>query len=233
MQFLLDNIIAVIVAVSLTVLLLTQQTATRQDALERESVYNAKTQALSLSSWLERDIVKLGARFGADRDRFRYTEPVVRNGVPLTPSFTFFFNEGENPDGTVDRVKVEYLIVRTDSAKVAVAPDRYAPLYQLQRSEGAGRYKDGKWRDAANNPTTVEPTLIRSRTHGSPPGLTSFYIEPRTSDGAAILDPTRATDADYMRVQFSILPTLFPVYRARYVNASGLSWASTFEIRPF
>lgn len=233
MQLLLDNLIAIIVAASLAVLLLTQQTATRQDAMERQSVYSAKVQTLSFSEWLERDVVKLGSRFGADRARFVYTAPVTRNGVRFTDRFEFSYNEGENADGSVNRVTVRYDLVRTDSAKVALAPDRYQALYQLVRSEGAGRRKAGRWLDAAGQPTDAEPAFVRTPTYGSPAGLMSFYIEPRTSDGAPILEPTRADDADYMRIQFSVLPTLFPVYRARYLNASGLSWSSTFEIRPF
>lgn len=232
MQLLLDNLIAIIVSVSLAVLLLTQQTSTRQDGMERQSVYNAKTQALSFSGWLERDIVKLGARFGDDRNRFVYTPSTTRGGIAFTDRFEFFYNERENPDGSAERVAVLYQLVRTDSVKVSLAPVRYTPLYQLRRFEGAGRWKSGNWINAAGA-TVAAPAYVRTTTHGSPGGLTSFYLEPRTSDGAPITDPARATDADYMHVEFSVLPTLFPVYRARYLNASGLSWASTFEIRPF
>ncbi len=232
MQLLLDNLIAIIVTVSLTVLLLTQQTSTRQDAMERQSVYNAKVQALNFSEWLERDMVKLGARFSADRNRFVYTPSTTRNGTPFTDRFEFFYNEGDNADGTVDRIAVLYRLVRTDSTQVTVAPARYTPLYQVQRFEGAGRWKDGHWVTGAGVVTTP-PAYVRTTTHGSPGGLMTFYIEPRTSDGAPITDPARAIDADYVHVKFSVLPTLFPVYRARYINASGLSWASTFEIRPF
>ena len=232
MQLLLDNLIAIIVSVSLAVLLLTQQTATRQDGMERQSVYNAKTQALGFSGWLERDIVRLGARFGSDRERFVYTPPTTRGGVRFTDRFEFSYNERENPDGSAERVGVLYVLVRTDSVKVSVAPVRYTPLYQLQRSERVGRWKSGNWITPAGA-TTTAPAYVRTPSHGSPAGLMTFYVEPRTSDGAPITDPARATDADYMHVQFSVLPTLFPVYRARYLNASGLSWASTFEIRPF
>lgn len=232
MQLLLDNLIAIIVAVSLTVLLLTQQTSTRQDAMERQSVYNAKVQALNFSEWLERDIVKLGARFSADRNRFVYTPSTTRNGITFTDRFEFFYNEGDNSDGTVDRVAILYRLVRTDSVRVAVAPARYTPLYQLQRFEGAGRWKNGNWVTGTGAVTTA-PAYVRTTTHGSPAGLMSFYMEPRTSDGAPITDAARAVDADYMFMQFSVLPTLFPVDRARYINASGLSWSSTFEIRPF
>lgn len=232
MQLLLDNLIAIIVAASLAVLLLTQQTSTRQDAMERQSVYNAKAQTLSFAAWIERDMVRLGARFGDDRERFDYTRPVTRRGVAFTDTLTFYYNERENIDGSADRVAVRYVLVPRDSVRVATAPVRYQRLYQLQRFEGAGRYKNSQWVNPAGA-TVAPPTYVRSTAYGSPGGLMSFYIEPRTSDGAPITDPARATDADYMHVQFSVLPTLFPVHRARYINASGLSWSSTFEIRPF
>lgn len=232
MQLLLDNLIAIIVAASLAVLLLTQQTSTRQDTMERQSVYSAKAQTLSFASWIERDMVRLGARFGDDRERFDYTRPVTRRGVAFTDTLAFYYNERENNDGSADRIAVKYVLTQTDSVQVAKAPVRFQPVYRLERYEGAGRFKDGRWVNAAGA-TVPRPALTRSNAYGSPAGLMSFYIEPRTSDGAAITDPARATDADYMHVQFSVLPTLFPVYRARYINASGLSWASTFEIRPF
>lgn len=234
MQLLFDNLIAIIVAASLALLLLTQQNATRQDTMERQAVYSAKTQALTFSEWLERDVVKLGARFGSDRDRFVYTPPTTRGGIRFSNRFEFFYNEGENPDSTADRIAVLYTLVRTDSVKIAVVPDRYQPLYQLQRFEGAGRWSPKRryWVDAAGRQTTP-PAYVRTPGYGSPAGLTSFYMEPRTSDGAPITDQARAVDADYMHMQFSVLPTLFPIYRARYINASGMSWSSTFEIRPF
>ncbi len=232
MQLLFDNLIAIMVAASLAVLLLTQQTSTRQDAMERQSVYSAKAQTLGFATWIERDMVRLGARFGDDRERFDYTAPVMRGGVAFTDTLKFYYNERENADESADRIAVKYVLTRTDSVKVSVAPVRYQGLYQLERYEGAGRYKNGHWVDAAGA-TTGPPAYVRSTGYGSPAGLMSFYIEPRTSDGAPITDSARATDADYMHVQFSVLPMLFPVHRARYINASGLSWASTFEIRPF
>ena len=229
MQLIFDNLIAIIVAASLAILLLSQQTSTRQDSMERQSVYSAKEQSLSFGTWIERDMVRLARD---DRQRFDYTRPVMRRGIAFTDTLTFYYNERENADGSADRVAVRYVLSQSDSVLVATAPDRYQALYQLRREEGAGRFKDGQWVNSAGA-TVPRPALTPSPAYGSPAGLMSFYVEPRTSDGAAITDPARATDADYMHVQFSVLPTLFPVHRARYINASGLSWASTFEIRPF
>lgn len=236
MQFIFDNLIAVMVSASLAVILLTQQTSTRQDAIERQSVYSAKVQSLGFAEWLERDIVKLGARFGEDRNRFTPTAPVVRNGVSFTTGFEFAYNERENNDGTVDRVQIRYTLVRTDSSLVAraagAAPARYVALYRLNRAERTGRWKKNVGWVGADGTAAPTPAYVPDPTRGSPAGLSHFYIEPRTSNGAA-LPPARAAEADYIHVQFSVLPTLFPVHKARFVRETGLSWASTFEIRPF
>lgn len=236
MQFIFDNLIAVMVSASLAVILLTQQTSTRQNAIERQSVYSAKVQSLALAEWLERDIVKLGARFGEDRNRFTSTAPTTINGAPFTTRFDFSYNERENPDGTVDRVQVLYQVVRTDSSLVARAtgttPARYVKLFRLERSERTGRWKKGVgWVDPAGAPAAT-PAYVRDPSRGSPAGLSHFYIEPRTSNGVA-LTSARAAEADYIHVQFAVLPTMFPVHRARFVREAGLNWASTFEIRPF
>ena len=235
MQFIFDNLIAVMVSASLAVILLTQQTSTRQDAIERQSVYSAKVQSLALAEWLERDIVKLGARFGEDRNRFTSTEPTRINGAPFTTRFDFSYNERENSDGSVDRIQVLYQLIRTDSSLVALAtaatPARYVALFRLDRSERTGRWKGGRWINSAGDPAPT-PAYVPDPTRKGPAGLSYFYIEPRTSNGAA-LTSARAAEADYIHVQFSVLPTLFPVHKARFVRETGLSWASTFEIRPF
>ena len=231
MQLILDNLIALLVSGSLAIMLLTQQTSTRQDTMERQSVYAAKVQALTFSEWLEDDIVKLGARFGEDRDRFSFRDSTIA-GLRYTTQFDYAYNDAENADGSVDRVEVRYRLSRTDSVLIAaattrpVAPARYAPLYSLVRSERAGTWNGTAW-------VGTEPAFVRDRGYGSPTGLSYFHLEPRTSDGDPIRDSGRASEADYIHAQFSVIPTHFPVHRARYIRGAGLSWASTIEIRPF
>lgn len=235
MQLIFDNLIAVIVSATLAVLLIGQQASTRQDTLERQSVHAAKTQALVFSEWLEDDIVKLGARFGEDRNRFTFTRTMI-GGLPFTTMFQFSYNERVNGDRSADRVEVRYTVTASGSIPVALAtpstPARSVPTYRLERAERSGRYLDGRWVDGNLQPT-AEPVWAVNRGYGSPAGLTYFYLDPRTSDGQSITDPNKAADADYVHAQFGVLPSLFPVYRARFIRETGLSWATTVEIRPF
>ena len=236
MQFILDNLIAVAVSAALTLMLISQQTATRQDTLERQSVYAAKVQSLTFAEWLERDIVKLGARFGDDRGRFTPVADSTVDGVPFTTRFEFWYNEEENDDDTVTRTQVQYQLAVSDSSLVALATDttpaRYVKLYRLDREERTGRYYGGHWVDRDKNEVAA-PNYVHDSSRQSPAGLSYFHIDPRTSDRTAISSPDAVTEADYMNVQFSVLPIHFPIYRARYIRETGLSYASTFEIRPF
>lgn len=227
MQLLLDHLTAILVSSVLIVSMMAQQVKARQDGLERQSVYAAKTKALAFGEWLEDDVVKLGARFGGNRDRFTYTNTTDANGIVYTRTFTFHYNERANADGSHQRIGVRYELVATDSLLAAVDPDSgdstYVQFYRMDRSEQSGRYQNGSW-------TGGEPEWTLSEGYRSPHGLSHFAIRPLDSDGRT---DVAATDADYVRIQFSIVPTLFPLHRARIIPRTGLYWATTQEIRPF
>lgn len=228
MQFIIDNLIAIIVTTTITMSLLTQQTATQQNTLERQAIYGAKVQALGFGEWVEDDIVRLGARFGASRDRFSY-ENVQRNGVAATNWFEYFYNERTNADGSVLRVEVRYEVVPTDSLLATRPGDPgpvYVQLYRLDRTErmGAADGVTGAWLFGSG------PSWTPSVGYGSPAGLAHFYVQPLDSEGRTDVEPS---EADYVRMQFSVVPTLFPLHRARIIPRTGLQWATTIEIRPF
>jgi hypothetical protein len=227
MQVIFDHLIAIMISAILAMILMSQQLNSRQDALERQSVYDAKKKAITFAEWLETDVVKLGARFGQSRDRFTFLT-FERDSVTYTDRFEYYYNERMNADGTSQRVEVRYQLTATDSMLVDVDPNSndstYVQLYQLERFNRAGQALEGVW------VSSVEPTWQVSEGYRSPYGLSHFEIEPRNSDGVPVTDPT---EADYVRLQFSLVPSLFPVHRARMISAAGLSWATTVEIRPF
>jgi hypothetical protein len=227
MQVIFDHLIAITISAVLAMILMSQQLASRQDSLERQSVYDAKTKALAFAEWLEDDIVKLGARFGQDRDRFTF-ETDTLDGAEFTTRFEYYYNERTNDDGTTQRVEVRYQLANTDSMLVATgatASDSiYVQLYEVARSTRAGQARDGDW------VSDVPPTWEISEGYRTPYGLSYFQIEPRNSQGIPVTDPT---EADYVRLQFSVVPSMFPVHRARMISGAGLNWATTVEIRPF
>ncbi len=238
MQLLFDNLIATMVAMALTLSLISQQTRTRQESLERISVYSAKTQSLGFAEWLEDDVVKLGAQFGRSRERFETTTDTL-DGIPYTTRFEYYYNEGAPKDNRVTRVEVLYELVPDTETRAVIqegetpAQDVTLDLYRLVRSKRQGEYDLGD-PDSNTGPYWAdgEPGWTVTAEYRSPAGLRHFHIQPRDSDQKPVGDAS-PEDADYVRVQFTVVPTLFPLYRARLVPQKGLHWATTVEIRPF
>ena len=242
MQLIFDNLIATMVAMALTLSLIGQQARTRQESLERISVYSAKTQSLSFAEWLEFDVVKLGAHFGRSRERFK-AKTVTRDGVEFTDRFEYYYNEKSPEPNEVKRVEVLYELVPDTGTRAVIqkgeteAEDVTLDLYRLVRSEREGRYNLGTPASGAT-PATVpgwvdgEPGWEVTAEYQSPAGLRHFHIQPRDSDQQPVGDG-EPEKADYVRVQFTVVPTLFPLHRARLVPHKGLHWATTVEIRPF
>ena len=237
MQLIFDNLIATFVAMTLAVTLLGQQNLNRQQSLERVSVYDAKTKALVFAEWVEDDVVKLGARFGRSRDRFQ-TKTEEIGGIPFTTEFEYYYNEETVADNVVDRVEVRYVLAPDDTQRLVArkgetaADDVVVPVYTLHRSQREGRYNTVSETWLGGPTPGWEPDWALTPGYQSPPGLRHFLIEPRDSDSQVVPDD-KPEDADYARVQFSVVPTLFPLHRARLVPKKGLHWATTIEIRPF
>lgn len=242
MQLLFDNLIATMVAMTLTLSLMGQQVRTRQEGLERISVYAAKTQSLGFAEWLEDDVVKLGARFGRSRERFK-TVTEERDGTPFTTRFEYYYNEGTAENNQIQRVEVLYEVVPDTETRAVVqkgetkAQDVTLDLYRLVRSSRSGQYNLGTPAVGGTPAQPAgwahgEPTWKVTAEYQSPAGLRHFHIEPRDSDQKSVSDD-EPENADYVRVQFSVVPTLFPLHRARLVPQKGLHWATTVEIRPF
>ncbi len=232
MQFIYDNLVATLVAMTLGLALVGQNAQNRQATIERQAVYHAKSQALGFGEWLEDDIVKLGARFGRARDRFE-TETETIGGAPYTREFEYYYHEATVSDSVVQRVEVRYELVEDDATRLVVeqgvTPDDDVTLqaYDLVRSTRTGRYntKQKDW-------IGVDPTWAVTDEYRSPKGLRYFYIEPRDSDGQRVPDEL-SEEADYVRIEFVVMPTLFPLHRARLIPRAGLNWGTTIEIRPF
>ncbi|MDT0630561.1 hypothetical protein RQM47_13830 [Rubrivirga sp. S365] len=240
MQFILDHMIASVVAAILTVAMMAQQINNRQASIERISVYSAKAQALAFGEWLEDDVVKLGSRFGQERGRFSMkTRP--EGGVKFTEAFTFHYNSEVQSDGAVRRVEISYRLVPDTETRAVVekgdtpADDVRIPVYRLRRDSLSGLYNpESKTWLAGSRPAPV-PTP----SYQAPVGLRHFQVQPLDSQGREFddLTPGHADDyahkADYARLQFTVVPTLFPLHRARLVPKEGLHWATTIELRPF
>ena len=240
MQFILDHMIAAVVAAILTVAMMAQQINNRQASIERISVYSAKAQALAFGEWLEDDVAKLGARFGRERGRFSM-ETRVEGGVRYTDAFTFHYNTENDGTGIVRRVEIRYTLDEDTDTDVVVeegdtpSDDVRLTVYRLQRDSLSGKYntETGTWLASGGR-----PDWVATPSYQAPTGLRHFQIQPMDSEGQPLDDQTPgheadyARDADYARLQFTVVPTLFPLHRARLVPKEGLHWATTIELRP-
>ena len=234
MQFILDHLIATLVAATLGLAMIAQQIQSRQAAMERQSVHQAKGQALAFGEWLEDDVVKLGSRFGRDRDRFSIDTDTTADGRLFTRRFEYYYYDGTITNNVSSRVEVVYDLDEDDATRVVAvegdtpADDVTVQVYTISRSERRGQYNTATEAWVAGSPTAWTPTPE----YGSPHGLRHFLIEPRDSDSQPV-DDEDAQEADYVRLEFSVVPTLFPLHRARIIPENGLHWATTIEIRPF
>ena len=243
MQFLLDHMVAVIVATILTVALMTQQIHNRQASIERVSVYSAKVQSLVFGEWFEDDVAKLGSRFGRERGRFAM-ETRVEDGVKYTDGFTFYYNTSTAPGNprVSNRVEIRYRLVPDPDTQVVTeegatdGDDVTVPVYRIVRDSTYGQWDSAPV--AGGPPGWVSPPSGPHATPGyqAPAGLRHFQIQPLDSEGRPLDDTTDPDDyavrADYARLQFTVVPTLFPLHRARLVPKEGLHWATTIELRP-
>ena len=242
MQFILDNMVAMIVATVLTVALMGQQIRNRQASIERISVYSAKVQSLAFGEWFEDDVVKLGSRFGHERGRFAMTTR-VEGGVKYTDAFTFYYNTSTVP-GTSrsSRVEIRYRLVPDTETRVVTeegataAGDVVLPVYRIVRDSTYGQWDSNPvsggppgWVGSPSGPHATPE-------YQAPAGLRHFQVQPLDSEGRPLDDTTDPDDyavrADYARLQFTVVPTLFPLHRARLVPKEGLHWATTLELRP-
>ncbi len=231
MQFIFDHLIATLVAAVLGLAMIAQQINSRQASMERQSVHQAKGQALAFAEWLEDDVVRLGARFGRDRDRFSTITEVI-DGRSFTRRFNYYYYEGTVTTEIATRVEVLYELAEDDTRVVVTEgetpeDDVTMQIYSISRSERRGQYNT-----ASNEWITGAPAWGPTPEYGSPHGLRHFHIQPRDSDSQPVGDDA-ADEADYVRLEFSVIPTLFPLHRARIIPENGLHWATTVEIRPF
>lgn len=232
MQFILDHLIATLVAATLGLSLFSQQIQNRQAAMERQAVYHAKSQALVFGEWLEDDVVRLGARFGRSRDRFQAVTETI-DGKDFTRRFEYYYNEGVVTQNVLTRVEVVYELQEDNDLRLVTekgataADDEVMQTYTITRQTRKGEYniETDTW-------VMGEPTWQPTADYQAPRGLRYFYIEPRDSNGLRVPDE-RSEEADYVRLEFIVMPTLFPLHRARLIPEDGLQWATTIEIRPF
>jgi hypothetical protein len=121
MQFILDNLSAVMIFSAVAIALAVTQLNSTQASVESTIGYMSKKQTLELGAVMEQELKLIGeGTFGKNIDS------AVKNADGQTTSFVFWRN-----DGSTD-IKVEYKLVQTETVKIK---GEDVKLYRMDRYE--------------------------------------------------------------------------------------------------
>ncbi len=122
MQFVLDNIAAVLIFGSVALVVLSTQISSTQTTVETTISYASKNQTLALGATLEEELKLIGQ---GTTDKI---EQITQNGDGQTTKFVFWRNNG------IQDLQIEYRLVATDT--ILVAGDE-VPRYRMDRYENS------------------------------------------------------------------------------------------------
>lgn len=227
MQILLDNLIAIIVAGIVMLTLHVTQSRSTHASLEQVASHSVKEKTIIFGSWVEDDILNLGANFGDNL--YRFDEPVVN---PLTGNTTewTFFSDSVRTNGTELRVFKRYRLIETEVAEFS---NKTFQLYQVERDSAIVDYP-APGVAPASSAVPTSSWVLGTKSIGT---LSFFEIAlldrhgetPRIASGpdAGEIDVYRA---DYIRVRFGVVPehVLKP---DNYIRE--LYWVKTLKVRPY
>lgn len=223
MQFIYDNLIAVIVAGVLLLSLQVAQVRSQHASIEQVVSHSVKSKTLVFGQWIESDILNIGANFGTNL--YRFEEPVIDASSGNTRAWTFY-SDSTAADGSGVRILKRYRLVDT---KKATFSDSTYQLYELHRDslvvpiEEGGKiatYTEADWVHSAQSIST----------------LSFFDIELLDRNGEVPRvdnDPAGAIDVykvDYVRVRFGVVPE-YVLKPDNYIRE--LYWVKTLKVRPY
>lgn len=219
MQFILDNLTAIIISAVLILALQVTQVRSQHAGLEQVASHSVKTKTLVFGNWVERDILDLGANFGTNV--YRFNEPTLdadSNAVAWT-----FFSDGVDGSGDPVRVFKRYQL---EATRTATFRDTTFQLYRLDRDSlvvgldeygNPESYSESDWVPSGESLSTLSFFKIDL--------IDRFGETPRDDDGD--LD---YYSIDYVRVRFGVVPE-YVLKPDNYIRE--LYWAKTLKIRPY
>lgn len=223
MQFLLDNLVAIIVAGVLVLVLQITQIRSRHANIEQVASHSVKAKTLVFGQWVEDDVLNIGANFG--ENLYRFEEPTVD---PINGNATewVFYSDTTATDGTERRIFKRYRMVETQQAEFA---DTTYQMYRVLRDSALVDY------DIDGNPPALgdleaSDWELNTRSIGT---LSFFQVHlldrmgqtPRTTDG-----DVDVYKVDYIRVRFGVVPE-YVLKPDNYMRE--LYWVKTMKVRPY
>lgn len=211
MQLIFDHLGAILVGMAVVVVLLSTQMRVQQNGVESVVAHSAKTKALSLGQWLERDITSLGANFGRNLMRFEHPQYDEHGN---TTRWVFYSD-------TIDATNTIRHLTRYTLEQIGVdeSTDPEQPLYEMTRATAYATLNP----DGSLPPISADTWAENGRSVNT---LSRFRLELIDRDGAQTSDVERA---DFIRVEFTLVPEL--LRRDNYVNE--LYWSTLLKVRPF
>ncbi|HEX9950717.1 MAG TPA: hypothetical protein VGB53_03040 [Rubricoccaceae bacterium] len=219
MQFLLDNLSALLVASSVLLLGIVARTDSSQVAIEQTAHYSSRSQVQSFTDWLQEDLTQIGENYGSGQTAFvmptQSTSGLTRG---MTTAFQFHRDSLRTVSGvtTTYRVFIRYRLVSRGTVRVDNEPSP-VPLFGVERDE-------------QTVPVTTDSVTPTSsgwvRAGGGPGTLSQFVIAPHDRDGQPTTDLART---DFLRIRLSFVPP----YDNEHRELHELHWGTTVGIRPF
>jgi hypothetical protein len=182
MEFIYDNMVASIIAATVTLMLITIQLRATQKNVARASRNAVKEEAQTFATWLEKDLERIGGNVDPDKAAFNFKGTNPHHPDSLTKNFVFYRDSVASTGDTV-RIRTRY---RVRKEGTSIVEGDTTNLYQLTRKKKIG---SGSW-------STVKGL--------STPTLEFFKIDMLNKDAERVLAPeTNPEDVRSIRVRFS------------------------------
>jgi len=127
MQFILDNLVALIVAGVLLMGLQVTQVRSQHASIEQVASHSVKAKTLVFGEWVEDDVLNIGANFGSNL--YRFESPVLDPDTGNTTNWVFY-SDTTGTDGVTRRVFKQYRLVERGQSAFR---DTTYQLYQVAR----------------------------------------------------------------------------------------------------
>ena len=231
MQFILDNLVAVLVATVLFLGLQITQVRSQHAGLEQVAAHSVKTKTLIFGRWAEEDVLSIGANFGANM--YRFDDPVTDADGNMT-EWTFFSDTSRVESGSTIKTRVfrRWRMVPNGTASFV---DGTFPVYTVERDSAVVDYTG-----------TVAPTLAGltasdwKASYKSIGTVSFFRVDLLDRYGETPTDPaTGKADVlkvDYIRIRFGVVPEhnlRLNTDIAKSYHVRELYWSKTLKIRPY
>jgi hypothetical protein len=182
MEFIYDNMVASIIAATVTLMLITIQLRATQKNVARASRNAVKEEAQTFATWLEKDLEQIGANVDPDEAAFNFKGTNPHHPDSITRNFVFYRDSLTSTGDTV-RIRTRYRVRKED---LSVVEGDTTNLYQLTRKKKIG---SGSWSSVKGLST---------------PTLEYFKIDMLNRNSERVLSPEIYPDSVHsIRVRFS------------------------------